>query len=303
MAVSILIPVYNYSPESLVRAVSAQLERSGTGGEIILLDDASGEPFRTACQALQNIPFVKLFSNERNEGRMAARKKLAAFSRFQYLLFLDGDSEIIQDDFLSAYLKWIQKGISLASGGRVYAVSPPVDCAYMLHWKYGSKRESRQVNMKPEKWRGFQSSNFLIRKEIFDRLDFSLQLPGYGHEDTWWGIQFENAGITCQYFNNPVLHSSIEKAEVYIQKSVQALSNLLLLESKVDSKMLCRHVKIYRWYRRLKKAGFSNFYLFFESMFHGIFKKNLLSCKPRLFYFDCYRLAELIKLGKKKKAG
>jgi hypothetical protein len=74
------------------------------------------------------------------------------------------------------------------------------------------------------------SNNFLIRKEIFDRLDDSVELLSYGHEDTWWGIQFEEAGIVCSYINNPVLHLSVEKSEIFMAKSEKALSNLLLLE-------------------------------------------------------------------------
>jgi hypothetical protein len=127
-----------------------------------------------------------------------------------------------------------------------------------------------------------------------------LQLTGYGHEDSWWGIQFEQAGVSCQNINNPVLHSLIEKTGIYIQKHEQALTNLLLLEKNIDRSLISRHVRIYRWYSRLKGIGLSGLYLFFEKPFHEYFRKNLLSCKPRLFWFDCYRLAVLIKLGRTK---
>ena len=260
------------------------------------MDDGSSDEAILTNQSLQNIPSVLFFKNERNEGRMAARQKLSGLASYEYLLFLDCDSEIIKEDFLDCYFNLINENFSLASGGRIYADTPPASCELMLHWKYGRKRESRVA----KSGAGFQSNNFLIKKEIFKGLDTTLQLTGYGHEDTWWGIQFEQAGISCSYINNPVLHAAIEKADIYIEKSEKALANLLLLEKNIDSSMICRHVRIYRWYLKLKRTGLSGIYLFFEKIFHGYFRRNLLSCKPSLFFFDCYRLALLLRMVKKK---
>ena len=300
VGLSILIPVYNLNVTSLVRVLSAQLEKTGKVGEIVLLDDGSDPTTWTANESLKNNPAVSLFRNEKNEGRMLARQKLSGLARYDYLLFLDCDSEIIKEDFLAVYFDLMKENISLASGGRVYAETAPAECSYMLHWKYGRKRESRQGKTGYRTGTGFMSNNFLIKKEIFKNLDDTLQLPGYGHEDTWWGIQFYQAGIACRSINNPVLHASIEKAELFIEKSEKALANLLLLEKKIDRKLISKHVRIFRWYRRLKSAGLSGPYLFFEKIFHGYFRKNLLSCKPLLFFFDCYRLAVLIKMGMEK---
>jgi glycosyltransferase involved in cell wall biosynthesis len=296
VGLSVLIPVYNYNVTSLVQALSAQLVKTGKVAEIILLDDGSSCETMLVSQSLQNIPSVRSYRNEKNEGRMLARQKLSGLARNEYLLFLDCDSEIIKDDFLAVYFDLIKQDINLASGGRVYADAPPVECEFMLHWKYGRKRENRQE----KSGTGFQANNFLIKKDIFKSMDDSLQMPGYGHEDTWWGIQFEQKRISCNYINNPVLHTSVEKAEIYIEKSEQALANLLLLEKKIDRNLISRHVKIFRWHLRLKRTGLSGLYLFFEKMFHGYFRRNLLSCKPSLFFFDCYRLGVLIKMGKAK---
>ena len=267
------------------------------------MDDGSDGFALTANQSLENSRAVLFYRHEKNEGRMQTRQKLSGLARYEYLLFLDCDSKIIKDDFLSTYFDLIKEDIKLASGGRVYTDAAPAECDLMLHWKYGRKRESRPRKEGQGSGTGFMSNNFLIRKEIFKSLDISLQLTGYGHEDSCWGIQFEQAGISCRYINNPVLHAAIEKADIYIEKSEMALANLLVLEKKVDKKMISRHVKIFRWYRRLKRTGLSGLYLFFEKIFHGYFRRNLLSCKPSLFFFDCYRLAVLIKMAKQNKAG
>ena len=294
MGLSVLIPIYNFNVTSLVQSLAGQLQKSGKEGEIILLDDGSASDSLNVNQSLQSIPSVKFYKNEKNEGRMLARHKLSSLARFDYLLFLDCDSGVIKDDFLSAYFELINKDIPLASGGRVCSDTPPSDCLHMLHWKYGTKRESRHR----KSGTAFQSNNFLIKKEIFNRLDNSLQLPCYGHEDSWWGIQFEQAGVPCYYLDNPVIHTDIEAADKYLKKSEQALANLLVLEKNIDNKLLRKHVRIYRWYRRIKNTGLSGLYLFFEKIFQNYFRKNLLSCKPSLFFFDCYRLAALLRKSK-----
>lgn len=299
MGLSILIPVYNFNITSLVKALAGQLAKTGKQGEIILLDDGSDSPEVSGNQSLQNIPSVSFYRNEKNEGRMAARQKLSGLAKHKYLLFLDCDSAIIKDDFLAVYFGLIEKNITLASGGRVYSDTLP-ECELMLHWKYGTKRETRKINSSNSNAPGFMSNNFLIRHDSFNRLDNSFQLPGYGHEDTWWGIQFEQLGIQCNYINNPVLHTALETAAIYLQKTENAIANLFLLKNKTDEILITRHVKIFRWYRRLKRMGLSGVYAFFEKPFHSYFRKNLLSCKPSLFYFDCYRLAILIRLAKVK---
>lgn len=293
MALSILIPVYNFDVTGLVRALARQLSNTGKEGEIILLDDGSDPAIIALNKTLETIAAVSFHYNEKNEGRMAVRHRLSRLASYSHLLYLDCDSGIIKDDFLAVYFELTAKNISLASGGRVYSADPPGDCSLMLHWKYGSERESA------DRRTGFMTNNFLVKKELLDQLEEPVQMRGYGHEDSWWGIHFERSGIHCLHINNPVLHLAIEKAGDFLVKAENALGNLLLLERSTDKKLLSRHVKIFRWYNRLKRTGLAGIYLFFEKPFHQYFRKNLLSCKPSLFFFDCYRLAALVRMGKK----
>lgn len=293
MGLSILIPVYNFDVTALVKTLAEQLQQTGKPGEIILFDDSSAPAINAINNKLVIFPFIKYQRNEKNEGRTNSRRKLSSLASFENLLFLDCDSRIVHNNFITSYFDEEKQGTELVTGGRIYSSVPPTDCKLRLHWKYGSRRES-------DKGAAFMSSNFMIRKSLFEQLDFSFQLPGYGHEDTWWGIQFKNFGIKVKKINNPVLHDALEDSETYLKKSENAVMNLLLLEKKVDITTLKNEVKIYRWYRRLRSSGFAGLYLLLEKIFHKAFYKNLLSCRPRLFYFDCYRLAILIRLAKKK---
>ncbi len=298
MGLSILIPVFNVNVTSLVRTLAGQLLKTGQEGEIILVDDGSSDPVVSVNQFLQTITGVSFHQLEKNEGRMAARQKLAEWARFDHLLFLDCDSDIIKDDFLANYFELVNKDTPLATGGRVYTAEPPSACELMLHWKYGTNRESRKKNKISGKGAAFMSNNFLIRTALFKQLSNSILLTGYGHEDSWWGIRFEQLGIPCIHIDNPVLHGALEKADAFLIKSENAVANLLLLEGKIGKELLSRHVKIFRWYCRLKAWGLAGLYLFIEKPFHNYFRKNLLSCKPNLVFFDGYRLAVLTRLSR-----
>lgn len=291
VGLSILIPIYNYNVTALVQALNGQLAALKREGEIILGDDGSSPSFVSTNQSLNDGVNVRFVASEKNEGRIVCRQKLSALAKYENLLFLDCDSEIISTDFLSAYFNLMDKDTILASGGRVYANEAPAECDLKLHWKYGSRRESKAS--------AFMSNNFFIKKKLFNKLDTVIPFSGYGHEDSWWGIQFEKAGIKCEYIKNPVLHTGLVNSSIFIAKSENALENLLVLEQSVDKLFLSKHIKIYRWYRKLKSSGLSGIYLFFEKPFHNYFYKNLISCNPRLFFFDCYRLAVLLRKGKK----
>lgn len=297
MGLSILIPVYNYNVTSLVQALSAQLISTGKQGEIILLDDGSQTAFIDCNKSLADTELVSFHTNTTNQGRTASRKKLSSLAQYDYLLFLDCDSEIISNDFLNTYFELIEKEITLASGGREYTAQQP-SCEFMLHWKYGSKRESRKNN--DGNIPAFMSNNFLIKKPIFENLNNSFNLPGYGHEDTWWGIQFEQLGIQCMYIDNPVLHAGLETSIMYLEKTENAIDNLLLLKERTSEKIVSKHIKLFRYYSRLKNSGLAAVYSFVEKPFHAYLRRNILSCKPSLFYFDCYRLAMLIRKSNKK---
>ena len=299
MGLSILIPIYNYDVTELVNVLSAQLLKTGITGEILLLDDGSDPSFDKINSSLSHVPSVKYLKNPLNAGRTASRKLLAESAQYNYLLFLDCDSLIIKDDFLEIYSRQMDINEQLVSGGRVYSSQPPGKCCYYLHWKYGSRRET--ISATQHKGPAFMSHNFLVKKSIFQQLDFTIQLKRYGHEDSLWGIQFWKMGVEQKKIKNPVLHASLEEATIYLKKSEQAIENLLELAKLVNTRILKKEIKIFRWFSRLRTWGIAGIVEFFLRPFQSFFRKNLSSCSPSLFFFDCYRLALLIRLSKIKR--
>lgn len=138
--ISILIPVYNCSVTDLVKDLCNQIT-SDYKCEIIVLDDGSDMACLHQNRQIAQLPNVIYKELDRNHGRVAIRKLLAETATYSWLLFIDGDSRIIRNDFIAAYYRFLNDNIGVVCGGREYSVSRPRDCSLVLHWTYGRQRE------------------------------------------------------------------------------------------------------------------------------------------------------------------
>src|SRR5687768_6433466 len=172
--ISILIPVYNVVVYPLVQELSKQLNKSGEKGEIVVYDDFSNELYKVQNRAVTSLENVFYKELHKNHGRSAIRQLLATNAQYNWLLFIDGDSAIINKNYLQNYLHALGK-CDVYVGGRVYDDIMPADCSKRLHWKYGKERESVKGNSAV-----FHTNNFCIQKDIFLQLNFPKQLTGYG---------------------------------------------------------------------------------------------------------------------------
>jgi glycosyltransferase involved in cell wall biosynthesis len=287
--ISILIPVYNRDVNLLASTLSRQLTAMNKPGEIILLDDGSDDDYRKLNAATAALPHVKYMEANANHGRIKIRQMLAEKAAYTWLLFLDCDSAVISVQYLENYYREVLPSPGLVVGGRIYAQKIPADCSLRLHWKYGTKRESVHKA-------GFMSNNFMIHRVVFDQLQFIDDWQGYGHEDTWIGVQLEREGVKIKFIDNVVVHEGLETSISMMEKNEQALQNLKKLSSLVPAEQLKKHVKLFRFFLRLKSSGL----LWLPKMIYGMLRKNILknlhSCHPSLFYFDLYRLNRFIEI-------
>ncbi|UOQ70348.1 glycosyltransferase family 2 protein [Hymenobacter cellulosilyticus] len=100
---SVLIPVYNRNVTTLVCTLLEQLPDWGGPVEIVCLDDASAPEFQELNRLLAVWPAVRYQELPRNVGRSAIRNQLAAAARFPWLLLLDNDSLLPDDQFVARY--------------------------------------------------------------------------------------------------------------------------------------------------------------------------------------------------------
>ncbi len=289
---SILIPVYAYDVTPLATELERQGEKLGVPFEIIIFDDGSHSEINNENELLNSLEHVNFEVLESNVGLSDNRNLLAQASKYDNLLFIDGDS-LVRSDFLKNYLSSIHDRTEVIYGGRIH----PENYAdkNSLRWKYGKFIEDKTAaERKRHPYRSTLFNNTLVKKSIFEKVRFKKKLTKYGHEDTLFSFHLKKLKSKIQHIDNPVIHGDIDSNRIFLQKTILGLENLKYLyhHKMIDSE----YVKLLRLYTALKKIGASNLLRFAFPYIENILKKNLLSPSPSLFFFNIYRLGYFCSL-------
>ncbi|MDR1653714.1 MAG: glycosyltransferase [Prevotellaceae bacterium] len=291
---SILIPAYNYDITKLVTDLHIQAISLGIDFEIVAMEDGS-QKFLFENKSIKNLLSVKYTVLKENIGRSAIRNCLIDNAIYPYALFLDCDSEICRADFLEKYLKYCHKNC-VVSGGRIY--KNDVDRRYSLLAKYGKMRE--QFNAKNlkirDKYPVFTTPNFLIDKNIFQKIRFDESLKQYGHEDTLFGLELQGQSIDIQMIDNPVYHTGLDDNNTFLHKTELALQTLFSLYKSGKYPLLSQNSKIISFYKKLEILHLIKIIYFTFRIFKPLIIKNLTCKNPSLLLFDFYRLGILCGL-------
>ncbi|MDR1792968.1 MAG: glycosyltransferase family 2 protein [Bacteroidales bacterium] len=295
---SVLIPIYNYNAVQLVENLHQQAVDAKIEFEILLLDDLSEN---TECRwnnlELRTLKHVTLFELPTKAGRAVARNFLAGQAKYDYLLFLDCDSQVVDNQFINRYLECCKGQNVIVCGGTAYKSQKPERDSY-LRWKYGIRVEEKSAAVRNKNPNArFSTFNFLISKDLFRSILFNEMLKNYGHEDTVFGLELKERGYKVTYIDNPLYHTGIDKNEIYLKKTREGVENLKILLSQFPQKeILTKEIRLLRYYQILKKTH--TVYLFYKlySLFKVLMLRNFNSEHPNLFLFNLYKLGYLCSL-------
>ena len=250
---SILIPTYNYDCTRLVRDLQSQAERAGIDYEIIVADDASPlKEIREKVREINAWPHCRLVELEKNQGRARIRNRLADEARFEWLLFMDSDAEVISDSFIVDYLKHTDADV--VCGGLCHAdtlPSPEVSLRYAYEKRADKKRAACFRAQHP--YAQFITFCFMVRASLFHSIRFDDSITEYGHEDTLFGVELERRNANIRHIDNPMRQGGIETNEEFLEKTRAALRNLSLMEDSMrnHSSLLC----LYNSFSRVRVDG------------------------------------------------
>jgi glycosyltransferase involved in cell wall biosynthesis len=289
---SVLIPVYNRVVTELIDSLLAQRADWPGPLEIILLDDGSTEEFRLRNRALAALPGVAYRELPHNVGRAAVRNQLAASAQHEWLLLLDNDSLLPDQQFLARYAAACHRAKVLI-GGTCYEATPPADAALYLRWLYGREREARPAAVRQAAPYGqLTINNALIRASVFRQFPLDERLTGYGHEDTRFGVELAAAQVPVLHLDNPVLHDGLEPASIFLAKSEQAVRNLVQVYREdglgTDSRLLQTAL-------RLQRRGLATAAQVALRILAPRLRRQLLSASPRLRALDLLKLYWLLR--------
>lgn len=292
--ISVCIPIYNHYVYPLVRRLSTQAAASKEDYEIVCIDDHSSGYYANQNNGIAEM--ATLVTLEKNVGRASIRNMFLKYAKGEYLLFLDCDS-LVPDNFLKAYAKTLGGNPSVVVGGRVYDESAN-DIEHRLRYLYGTKVESRPVEVRrQDPYSSFQTSNFMVRRDVLERLPFDENISKYGHEDTLFGYRLEQHNIPILHIDNPVVNGDVEVNAEFLHKTVEAVENLAEIYDRMwEDQHFCESVRLLRTYNRVRRMGVHGLVYRVFKMFKAPMESHFVSGRGiSLKQFSFYKLGVFIK--------
>lgn len=295
---SVLIPVKDWNPVSLVEFLIAQLIRCGKPFEILVSDDSPPGESLKISHLLNHVPAVKYFCRDQPLGRSANRNFLGEQANYEFLLFIDGDAGAGDENYIKNYLDRLSSDTVLC-GGTGYYPEPPQNPDYLLRWKYGRAREQVDALIRQKHpWKSFSTFNFLIPAKVFQSIRFDETIKGYGHEDTVFGIHLQQAGIKILHLNNSLIHLGLEASTIYLDKTRESGANLCLLYSRgVFPTTYTGEIKLLNSWTKLKKLHLSGIMAAWFRYRRKYIEIRLCGPNPSLFLLDLYKLGSISHIG------
>lgn len=297
---SICIPIYNFDVRKLIQDLDEQIQQVEEVVELICIDDASEISWQKINIPVAERVGARYIQLEKNIGRSSIRNLFLDYSKFDSMLFLDCDSEVVSDSFVKLYLNGVLKGGDIICGGRTYTSELP-SIENKLRWKYGLERESKPVESRLNcPHLSFMTNNFCLKKSTLKQFQFDERITQYGHEDTLFGFRLKQKNIPILHIDNPVGNGDIETNEVFVHKTEQGVESLAkIAEFLKYDKDFMKYVKLLQVYEQCKKKKCLGLISFLFSIFRDPIRKRLVSGNVNLRLFDFYKLGLLINCLRK----
>lgn len=308
---SILLPSYNNVCVSLVQVLQRQADalRGRLGKpfryEIIVADDGSTD---AACidanRVIGDMLHCRYLRMEQNVGRAQIRNVLISESRGDYVLLIDSDLFLCDDNYLYKYATStadVVYGGTRIGGEGLAMVDNEANTENLkgnLRYIYEKKAEPshraafRQLRPNQE----ISVCNLYARRDIMEAHPFDSRFKAYGYEDVLFGKRLAESGIEVTHIDNPVLINEFESNSVFVKKTEEAILTLCRFEQDLEGysnlktkvSTLGRYIplSLFRlWHRIMKNKE----------------KRNLTGSKPSLLLFKLYKLGFFLENRKVKK--
>ena len=308
---SILLPSYNNVCVSLVQVLQRQADAlrgkldKPFRYEIIVADDCSTD---AACidanRVIGDMLHCRYLRMEQNVGRAQIRNVLISESRGDYVLLIDSDLFLCDDNYLYKYATSTADVVygGTRIGGEGFAMvdneANTENLKGNLRYIYEKKAEPshravfRQLRPNQE----ISVCNLYARRDIMEAHPFDSRFKAYGYEDVLFGKRLAESGIEVTHIDNPVLINEFESNSVFVKKTEEAILTLCRFEqdlegySNLKTKVttLGRYIplSLFRlWHRIMKNKE----------------KRNLTGSKPNLLLFKLYKLGFFLENRKVKK--
>ena len=308
---SILLPSYNNVCVSLVQVLQRQADAlrgkldKPFRYEIIVADDGSTD---AACidanRVIGDMLHCRYLRMEQNVGRAQIRNVLISESLGDYVLLIDSDLFLCDDNYLYKYATStadVVYGGTRIGGEGLAMVDNEANTEHLkgnLRYIYEKKAESshraafRQLRPNQE----ISVCNLYARRDIMEAHPFDSRFKAYGYEDVLFGKRLAESGIEVTHIDNPVLINEFEPNSVFVKKTEEAILTLCCFEQDLEGYSNLK-TKVTTLGRYIPLSLFRLWHRFMKNKE----KRNLTGSKPSLLLFKLYKLGFFLENRKVKK--
>ena len=289
--ISILIPCYNFNAYPLALKLEKQALLLDVNFEIICSDDGSFSLKNEENQKINLLANSKFIELKKNVGRIQNRIFLAEKAQYEWLVFLDVDSEPKKNDYLKKYISKIGSS-DFVFGGIEFKYN--LNDNFSLKNKFAKKREAKSSiarNKNPYKY--IFSTNFMAKKSSFLSYYSKIKYKSYGN-DYIIGAILKNNNILICHVDNLTIVSINDDNEQFIQKSKDALKNLY--KNYCEGNLTKNSISILRAFSLLEKLKICKVFLTITDPLEKFIFKKINAKNPNLILFDIFRLRYLCSI-------
>lgn len=299
---SILIPTYNNVCLGLVKDLQAQASLlPDLEYEILVADDGSTD--KTTIEnnrSINDLPHCRYIERDKNVGRAVIRNFLAKEAKYEWLLFIDSNMNVIDPYYISNYQKIEnnhkdKETCSIIYGGYQIPRDKETQERLRNNLRYIFEKASlqngdyrkRQTNPHGD----FHTSNFIIKRSIILRYPLDERFHQYGYEDVLFGKVLKERHIHILHVDNPLGYEHFIGNMAFINKTEESLRTLYQFREELQgySKIIAYAIKIERWH-------LTNFCQKLFPLISLPIKAKLTGNKPSIFWFNIYKLMYYIHL-------
>lgn len=293
--VSILIPVFNYDCTELVKELIRSCILARVNYEIIIGNDCSSDlSIVDAINRLALMDNCRVLNEEKNIGRAFVLNKMSQYAKYPFLLIIDSDARLVDDDFIEKYIKFAVDHDVVCGGIEVREQDRKSDNLLRYRYEYAATKCRALNYRKKHPYEKFSTFNLMIRKSVFDSIKFHSRCYQYGYEDTVLGLDLMKRGIEVLHIDNPLIHTGIDSNRSFLfktQQSLQVLKNLDLF--------YLEHIRLSRVAMRIQKYKMIWLVVLWHKLFGRIEYVSLMTY-PKINVFYLYKLGYFCYLINKK---
>lgn len=291
-SLSILLPSYNNECVNFVKLLQEQAEKIKNDSfkyEIIVADDGSTDKeIISKNSTINTIPCCRYIRRSENSGRAVIRNFLAQEAKYEYCLFIDSDRNIHTNDFIHRYVELTDTsvvcgGLHIVIDNKRYANN----IRYSMERKY--EKYNTAKNRQKQPYNNFNTSNFLVKRDIILNIPFDIRFRKYGYEDVFWGKQLKENNIPIQHIDNPILLDELESNPDFISKMEEGMDTLYSFKEELKD-----YSGVINTAQLLKKLRLLYIYNVIFNIFKKNIRKNLTSNHPIVSLLNIYKLGVFI---------